>query len=145
MYATVADMIARYGETHMIRLSKPEDRTATEVDAEKITTASVDASSLIDGYIRNRYFVPIASPPPEIVRAACTLARYDLAQSEHMSPTDEMEKARKDVITWLENISKELVHLDIPLAAATNSNAVGTGPRISDRERIVTFETLRGF
>lgn len=144
MYATVTDMIARFGETHMIRLSRPEDRTAETVDAVKIETALADVSAVIDGYIRGRYFVPIVTPPAEIVRAACVLARYDLAQGEHMEPSDEMEKARKDVIGWLENISRELVNLDIP-AAQPVGPAVGSGPRMSDRERIVTFDTLRGF
>jgi phage gp36-like protein len=137
MYATVTHMIARFGETHLIRLSRPEDRTAETVDEAKVNTALADASALIDGYIRGRYFVPI--------RAACVLARYDLAQGEHMDPSEEMAKARKDVIAWLENISRELVNLDVPAARPTGTNAVGSGPRVSDRPRIVTHETLRGF
>lgn len=144
MYATVTDMIARFGETHMIRLSRPEDRTAQTVDAVKIETALADVSAVIDGYIRGRYLVPVAAPPAEIVRAACVLARYDLAQGEHMEPSDEMTAARKDVIGWLENVSRELVNLDIP-AALPAGPAVGSGPRMSDRPRIVTHETLRGF
>ena len=50
---------------------------------------------------------------------------------------------RKDIITWLENIAKELVHLDLPAAAPVGA-AVGSGPRMSDRPRIFTDETLRG-
>ncbi|MBB4955560.1 phage gp36-like protein [Agrobacterium vitis] len=145
MYATVSNMIARFGETHLIRLSRPEDRTAETVDEDKVNTALADASALIDGYIRGRYFVPIAVPPDEVIRATCVLARYDLAQGEHMDPSDEMAKARKDVIAWLENISRELVNLDVPAARPTGTNAVGSGPRVSDRPRIVTHETLRGF
>jgi phage gp36-like protein len=145
MYASVTDMIARFGETHLIRLSRPEDRTAETVDAAKVETALKDASALIDGYIRGRYFVPVTLPPDEIIRAACVLARYDLAQGEHMDPSEEMAKARKDVISWLENISRELVNLDVPAARPTGTNAVGSGPRVSDRPRTVTHETLRGF
>ena len=144
MYATVADMIARFGATQIIRLSRPEDREAETVDETKVTTAIVDATALINGYVRGRYFVPIASPPDEIVRAACVLARYDLAQSEATNPSEEMSKGRKDVITWLENIAKELINLDVP-AAPTTSAQVGSGPRMSDRPRIMTDETLRGF
>lgn len=145
MYATVSNMIARFGETHLVRLSRPEDRTAETVDENKVNTALADASALIDGYIRGRYFVPIAAPPDEIIRATCVLARYDLAQGEHMDPSEEMAKARKDVIAWLENISRELVNLDVPAARPTGINAVGSGPRVSDRPRIVTHDTLRGF
>ncbi|MCY1668325.1 gp436 family protein [Rhizobium sp. SL86] len=144
MYATVTDMIARFGETHMIRLSQPEDRTAETVDAVKIETALSDASSVIDGYIRGRYLVPIAAPPAEIVRASCVLARYELAQGEHMEPSEEMGKARKETITWLENIAKELINLDVPVALPAGP-AVGSGPRMSDRSRIMSLDSLRGF
>ena len=56
-----------------------------------------------------------------------------------------MTEARAEVIKWLENVSKELVHLDITLASPAQANAVGSGPRISDRPRTVTAETLRGY
>ncbi len=144
MYATVADMTARFGETQMIRLSRPEDRTADTIDAVKVETAITDACAVIDGYIRGRYLVPIAAPPAEIVRAACILARYDLAQGEHTDPSDEMTKGRADVIKWLESIAKELVNLDVP-AAMPAGPAVGSGPRMSDRERIMSLDSLRGF
>lgn len=144
MYATVTDMIARFGETQIIRLSRPEDRTAEAVDEEKVNTAIRDASALIDGYIRGRYFAPIATPPAEIVRATCILARYDLAQGEQTDPSEEMSKARKDIISWLENIAKELVNLDVP-AAAPAGPAVNSGPRMSDRPRIFSDDSLRGF
>ena len=144
MYATVTDMIARFGETQIIRLSRPEDLTAETVDEAKVNLALNDATAIIDGYVRGRYLVPIAVPPDSIVRAACILARYDLAQGERTDPSEEMAKGRKDVIAWLENISKELVQLDLPPAAAAGP-AVGSGPRMSDRPRIFTDETLRGF
>lgn len=128
----------------MIRLSRPEDRTAETVDEVKINTALTDATGVIDGYVRGRYLVPIATPPKEIVRAACILARYDLAQGEATDPSEEMAKSRKDVVTWLENIAKELIHLDVPAAAPAGA-AVGSGPRMSDRERIMSLGSLRGF
>jgi phage gp36-like protein len=145
LYATVTDMIARFGETQIIRLSQPEDRTAETVDEEKVNIALADASAVIDGYIRGRYFVPIVAPPAEIVRAACILARYDLSDTERSSPTEEMSKGRADVIKWLESISKELVHLDVPRALVTGTDQVGSGPRISDRGRVFSQDTLRGF
>lgn len=144
MYATVSDMIARFGETQILRLSNPENRETEIVDEAKVNIALGDASVLIDGYIRGRYLVPIAVPPADIVRATCILARYDLSDTERSSPSDEMSKGRADVIKWLEAISKELVNLDIPVAAPAGP-AVGSGPRMSDRERIMSLDSLRGF
>ncbi len=143
MYATVDEMTARFGLKQMIRLSSPGDRTAVAVDEAKVNKALVDATGVINGYVRGRYLVPIATPPAEVVRAACILARYDLAQGEDTDPSDEMSKARKDIITWLENIAKELINLDVPAAAAVGP-AVGSGPRMSDRPRIMNDCSLRG-
>jgi len=145
MLATVADMIARFGEVQIVRLSNPEDKAAIAPDEVKVNTALNDATSTIYSYIRGRYLVPIATPPEDLVRAACILARYDLANTERVSPSKEMTEARAEVIKWLENVSKELVHLDITLASPAQANAVGSGPRISDRPRTVTAETLRGY
>lgn len=143
MYATVDEMIARFGAKQMIRLSRPDDRTAVAVDETKVNKALVDATGVIDGYVRGRYLVPIATPPSEVVRAACILARYDLAQGEGTDPSDEMSKGRKDIITWLENIAKELINLDVPVAE-TAGPAVGSGPRMSDRPRLLNNCSLRG-
>lgn len=145
MYATVTDMIARFGEVQIVRLSNTEDREAETPNVEKVNTALIDATELINSYIRGRYLTPIANPPKDMVRATCILALYDLANTERSSPSEGMTKDRAEVIKWLENIAKEMVHLDIQLASPTGGNAVGSGPRISDRERIVTFDTLRGF
>ncbi|MBB3947219.1 phage gp36-like protein [Rhizobium skierniewicense] len=145
MYATVTDMIARFGEVQIVRLSNPEDRETSVPDEAKVNTALEDATALINSYIRGRYLVPIAAPPKDIVRAACVIARHDLADTERSSPSDEMTKGKAEVIKWLENIAKEIVHLDIPLATVTGGDSVGSGPRISDRQRIVTSDTLRGF
>ena len=145
MYATAADMIERFGLPQMIRLSQPENRDAEAVDAARIETALVDATAVIDSYIRGRYALPIAQPPKDIVRATCILARYDLAQGERMDPSEEMAKARKDIIGWLESIARELVTIDAPLAQASGASHVGSGPRVTDRPRDVTYDSLRGY
>jgi len=90
MYATVAQMIERFGETEMIRLSEQEDRTAIVVNSAKITTALDDATALADTYLRARYTLPVATPPLDLVRAICILARFDLAQGERTEPTEQM-------------------------------------------------------
>ena len=55
MYATVTDMIARFGEVQIVRLSNTEDREAETPNVEKVNTALIDATELINGYIRGRY------------------------------------------------------------------------------------------
>lgn len=143
MYATVANMIERFGELEMIRLSKPDDRTAEEVDAAKIEVAIADGSALINDYLRKRYLVPVASPPDSVVRANCVLARYDLAQGEHTEPTEQMRLARKEVIGWLEGLASGAVTIDAP--ASGNMSGGASGARTSDRCGPFTDDSLRGW
>jgi len=143
VYATVANMIDRFGELEMIRLSKPDDRTAEEVDAAKIEVALADGSALIDDYLRKRYQVPVATPPESLVRANCVLARYDLAQGERTEPTEQMRLARKEVIGLLEALANGSVTIDAPASGATSGGA--SGARTSDRCRPFSDDSLRGW
>ena len=140
-YATVQDMVDRFGATEMLRLSQPEDRTAETIVTAKVELAVADASALIDDYLRERYAVPLASPPASIVRAACALARYDLAKGERTFPTEQMEADRKDVVAWLASIAKGLVSIDAPGKTAGG----GAGPRFEDREPAFSDRSLRGW
>lgn len=145
MYATINDMIARFGKVQISRLSQPEDHSASEPDQARVEMALVGASAVIDSYLSGRYKAPITNPTPDIVRACCIIARHDLADSERTSPSEEMIKAKTEVIKWLEQIAKEVVHLSITKAGDNGHSPVGSGPRIADRERIMTSKTLRGF
>ncbi len=143
MYATATDMIARFGETQILRLSNPEDLTATTVDVVKVNQAIADATALIDGYLRKRYEVPVMTPPVDLIAACCKVARYELAQGERTTPTEQMKNDRSDVMKWLEQISRGVVNLDAPLASGAVGQSIGSGPRYSDRPRDFDHDTLR--
>lgn len=66
MYATIADLNARFDEPQLLRLG----------DANKQTQALRDASVLIDGYIGGRYTLPINNPPAVLTGLCCDVARY---------------------------------------------------------------------
>ena len=144
MYASVANMIERFGELEMIRLSMPDDRTAETVNGAKIEVALADGGALIDDYLRKRYRVPVASPPASLTRANCILARYDLAQGERTNPSEEMRLARKEVIRWLEDLAKGEVEIDAP-ASGEGVGGGASGARTSDRGRAFDDRSLRGW
>lgn len=147
MYGTMQSMIDRFGNEQITRLSRPADRAATSPDQAKVELALADNSSLIDTYLRLRYIVPIAVPPPEIIRAASVLARYDLAQSQSVAPSPEMASQRKEILDWLKALSDGNVTLDIPtVAPAAETSSAGfssSGSMHSDRDVIFSHETLR--
>jgi phage gp36-like protein len=112
-YATSDDMVARFGQTEMIRLSTPFGTDMVAVIEDPIDTALDDASSLIDSFLRKRYAVPLMAAPPEIRRACQLLARYDLYQGEQKSPTEAVTKDREETMAWLRAVMRGEVVLDL--------------------------------
>lgn len=75
-YATLSDLIARFGEAELIQLT---DRQGDGiVDQAVIDQALADAGAVIDGYLAGRYSLPLVSVPPILVGYACDLARARL-------------------------------------------------------------------
>ncbi|QIB34751.1 gp436 family protein [Ancylobacter pratisalsi] len=128
MYATVNDMISRFGEEEMTRLSVADGDMPEAVQRARIEQAINDASRLIDSYLRKRYATPVAPAPAELVRSACLLARYDLALGGDREPTEQMRLARKEIIGWLEVLAIGKASLEGVVALASDS-----GARTSDR------------
>lgn len=136
-YATVADLVSRYGETEVLRFSAGDGPLPEAIEPARIDQAIADASALIDSYLRRRYKTPLSTPPSDIVRAACTLARYDLAMGGDREPTEQMRLARKEVIAWLEGVADGRTTLEGVTPIATTSAA-----RVSDRD--ATFGSCAG-
>jgi phage gp36-like protein len=131
MYATVADMVARFGSDEMIRLSTPSGQDLVAVQSAPVLTALEEASSQIDSYLRRRYAVPLDIVPAEILRATCFLARYDLSMGEQKEPSEQMRLARKEIIEWLVKITEGKVVLDlqqVPAGDESFSMAQGRDP-----------------
>lgn len=139
-YATITDMVLRFGETAIIRLSAGGGPLPVSVQAEPVNLALNDATAIIDSYLRRRYLVPLASPTPDIVRATCVLARYDLSTGADKEPSPQVSKDRDDVIAWLRAITDGRVTLEGVAPIST-----GSGVQISDRERVFTPASLDGF
>lgn len=143
MYGSVEDMVSRFGKVDIVRLSQLEDRATDVIDVSKVETALNDASAMIDSYLRGRYQVPVQTPPRDLIRAACILARYDLAKSSHSEPTDQMVKDYEEIRKWLLDIQKGVARLDIPVHGPTQSSVSNSGARFEDREAIFTSQNLR--
>lgn len=132
-YATAEDLIARFGEVDVIRLSAPEGQLDQAVDYARVNLALDSATGLIDSYVRRRYATPLSTVPQEIRDACCTLARYDLARGEQKTPSEQMMAERKATLDWLRMVAEGTVFLDAALAAATAPGIAGA--RVSDRPR----------
>lgn len=121
-YARFSDLVTRFGETEITRLAAPDGQLDGEADRTRVQLALEDASALIDSYVRGRYQVPLNPVPPEVVSACCKLARYELAQGEGRTPSEQMKDGRTETIRWLERLSSgqvDLPGLDIQMAASS--------------------------
>lgn len=140
-YATAADMIARFGTAELIRMTTPEGAAMEAIDTAAVDRALVEASDVIDSYLRTRYAVPLATVPPSIAGCACRLARHDLARGENREPTQQMVDARREDIAWLDRIAKGIVTLDGLAPPSVDQS----GARLRDRCGAFTADNLRGW
>lgn len=141
-YASVADMVSRFGLTEMTRFSIADGDLPPEGDplpTGRIDQALSDASVLVDSYLRGRYAVPVSPAPDELVRATCVLARFDLAHGGDREPTEQMRLARKEVLSWLADLGAGKASLEgaVPISS-------GSGARVSDRARAFTTRSDGG-
>jgi phage gp36-like protein len=101
-YATVADLLAAYGEQEVIALTDREDIGA--VDATVALGALERASSEADTYIAGRYALPLASVPQALTAVVCDIARYRLSGGETTETTPIADRY-KAAVTWLKDIA----------------------------------------
>ena len=113
-YATVADMVARFGAAEMVRASTPDGADAVLLVPAPIMTALQEASVTIDTYLRKRYRVPLDLPAPsEIQRACCLMARYDLSLGGERNPSEQTKQNRDETVSWLKGIARGDMTLDL--------------------------------
>ncbi|TVR05961.1 MAG: DUF1320 domain-containing protein [Salinarimonadaceae bacterium] len=135
MYASLADMVERYGEVELLRLSvidgpTPEDIADLRVEA-RVSRAIATAGDIVDSYLRKRYSTPLATPPASIVEATCVLARHWLSTSGSVNPSDSVTTAVAQTRAWLGRIATGDVTIE-GLAPVAQSAAA----RVSDRPKI---------
>ena len=77
-YATLQDLIDRFGESELIELTDRSGGEAITVDQAVVGKALADAGEEIDGYLASRYRLPLDPVPGLVTRWACDLARASL-------------------------------------------------------------------
>jgi phage gp36-like protein len=138
-YATVQDMIGRFGETEMLRLSSVDGELPETVNAAPVEQAIADADGIIDSYLRKRYSVPLLPVPRAITNASCVLARYELSVGGDREPADQVKAGKKDIVAWLTQLANGIATLEDAAPIAPTSSA-----QTSDRERMFGRHGERG-
>lgn len=110
-YATVEDMVARFGELEVIQLT---DRNQDGlIDEDVAAVALADATAEIDAYL-GRFKRPFTDVPPILKRLCCDIARYRLTAANGVLITDEIRNRYKiDVLDLLRAMAKGEVQLGV--------------------------------
>lgn len=101
-YALRSDLEYRFGTDEIAQRE-------TMLGVNAVDLALTDAQGQIDGYLDNRYLVPLSPVPAPVVKCCCDIARYNLAGD---TASDDCRKRYQDAITYLQAIQTGDLNLD---------------------------------
>lgn len=139
MYATVDDLILRFGRPEMVELTDRADPPSERVDRAVAEQALASASNTIDGYVGAQHKLPLAEVPPLLVDLCCDIARFNLFDRK---ASEEVRDRFKNAIRTLENIAKGMVKL--PIAAGPEPAGRDGVTVIQSEDRHFSRSTMRG-
>lgn len=162
-YATVQDLIARFGERELIELTDPDD--LAQVKDAKVNTVLGDAHAFVDGYVGKVYRLPLPGctkpapmpgnanavemvAPPLLTRMVCDVARYYLY--DDLAPEHEVYIRFKATTKELEAIASGDMLISCPWGGQPGFSLTGEDPGAGEvlfgfSPRQVTDDTLRGY
>ena len=118
-YATYTDLTNQFSDAEMTAVS---DRTRTGNENMAVIAEAIQyADDLIDGYLRNRYTLPLVVVPNSLVGVACDIARYRLY---HEQPTELIVQRYEMALVWLKDIARGMFSLDVGTADAELSTSM---------------------
>ncbi|MBK7314929.1 gp436 family protein [Candidatus Aalborgicola defluviihabitans] len=136
-YATLPDMVDRFGETELVQRTDRVD--SGTIDAVVLDRALADADAEIDSYLATRYMLPLASTPPVINRLACEIARYRLFDD---GVPETIRVRYQDAVSLLKRLSSG----DVVLAGAEGLAVAGVETAYhAFSPRQITDDSMRGF
>lgn len=139
-YATLQQLTDRYGEQMLVMLTDRGDVATGDIDVAVINRSLTDTDSMIDGFLKDRYILPIVATPPLLADIAQMIVIWKLHRHQ---PNEKIEKDYKEAMSLLDRISTGKVRL--PIDGVEPATAPTNGVRITDRERPLTAENLKGF
>lgn len=139
-YASLAQLIDRFGERMLVQLTDRESPPTAEVVEAVVDQALADTDAVIDGYLGGRYALPLATVVPLLVDLALAIAIYKL---HPYKPDPKIEKDYDGALRMLRDIANGTIRLS---AAGLEPEARGdAGVQTNDRERPFTDENMKGF
>lgn len=139
VYATIEDLVQRFGETQLIQLTDRSTPPADAIGTAVAQQALDDAANLIDGYVAAKYALPLATVPPLLNQLACDLARFNLYTDQ---APDQVATRNTAAIATLRRISEGAVKID---AAGVEPESRSDMVETAGPERTFSRCSLRSF
>lgn len=122
-YCTRDDLLLNFGEQELEQVAD-RDRDGYADDG-VLEEGIAFADDLIDGYLRNRYTLPLTIVPRSLTGVACDIARYRCYQDQ---PTDLVVLRYNAAIQWLRDISDGRVGLDVATTQSESAQIAYSQP-----------------
>jgi phage gp36-like protein len=139
-YCTEAQLVERYGSAMLIALTDRAPVPTGTIDATVVARALADTDALIDGYLARRYALPLTVAQPLLTDLALSIAIWKLHLAQ---PDPKIEADFNAAIKTLAAVSLGTIALTAAGVEAPGTG--GTGVQVTDRERPMTAENLKGF
>lgn len=140
-YATLEQLIDRYGEAMIVGLTDRGLVATGGVDHDVIDRAFADTDAVIDARIGARYQLPLGEVPPLLTDIALCIAIWKLHRHE---PGPKIKDDYTEAMRQLREIGDGTMRL--PIEAGGEPQGAGeTGARVTDRERDFTADTMKGW
>ena len=163
-YATLADMVTRFGQAELVQLTDTLHRPPTTIDTTRVQIAIHDAQMEVDSAIGRIYRLPLAGcvrppvppatepsvvAPPQLTRLTCDIARYFLY--DDAAPEHEVVRRYKQARATLDDLASGTLQLACPwggspgelIAADAQSGSAEVYDFFAPRQ--ITDDALRGF
>jgi phage gp36-like protein len=139
-YASLQKLIDRFGDVVLTDLTDRDETATGNINTDIVDRALTDTDAVINGYLATRYALPISETPVLVVDLALSIAIYKL---HVFAPDPKIEEEYKQALRTLRDISTGAMRLEI--AGVEPGQTGGSGAKITDRERPMTADNLKGF
>jgi phage gp36-like protein len=139
-YATLAQLQDRYGDTMIVQLTDRAVPAAGVVDTDVVDRALADTDAQVDGYLKGRYELPLATTPPLVTDLALAIAIYKLHRRD---PEDKIRRDYDDALRSLRELANGTIRLDV--AGVEPETSGSSDVQTNEKDRPLTNDSMKGF
>lgn len=140
-YATLAQLIDRYGQNPLVLLTDRGQNALGVIDEAVVARALADTDAVIDAHLKAKYTLPLSVIPPLLADLAASVAIWKLHRGD---PSQKVRDDYKDALAALKALAEGALSLPVETGEEPATSG-GNGARVTDRERPLTAETMKGY